>query len=152
CPGARNEESAAPTRPASAGGIVQRDGVSVVLITIDGVRAREVFSGVDPELARRDGLTGRETVSKDELTPHLQRLIQRGVGIGVPGHGAPFRVSGRSHVSLPGYFELVTGTDPAACPDNRCRPFVRRTLIDDFRTAFDLPREKVAVFSSWPPI
>jgi hypothetical protein len=122
----------------------------VVLVTIDGVRANEVFDGVDPALASRFGLSPEEILSARKLTPHLHRLMSAGVALG-GGPGAPIEASGPNWVSLPGYREILTGRAGGSCDDNVCRALREPTLLDELR-AHDLPSGDVAVISSWETI
>jgi hypothetical protein len=94
---------------------------AVVLVVLDGVRWQEVFEGVDPNLARRQGLAPDEVVSARALMPTLHDvLLAHGVAVGAPGHGSEMRATGPNYVSLPGYVEILTGRTPAHCLDNAC--------------------------------
>ena len=78
-------------------------GLTLVLVTLDGVRWHEVFEGVDAELARTHGLSPSEVVSAEALTPSLHHILAtHGVALGAPGHGAPIRASGPNFVSKGG--------------------------------------------------
>src|SRR5688572_33158031 len=46
---------------------------TVVVLVIDGIRWQEVFSGVDPRLARSHGIQGRPATAA-ELVPNLHLL------------------------------------------------------------------------------
>jgi hypothetical protein len=121
----------------------------VIVVAIDGVRPREVFDGVDPDLAARQGLSGTRTGASD-LMPNLHRLARtRGVLLGGPRDG-PIWATGPNFVSLPGYREIMTGR-PGACQENHCGPLDVDTLADDFRAVSASARE-VAVISSWEGI
>lgn len=109
--------------------LLTNDG-RVILITLDGVRAEDVFDGASRTLrpgTRVDGLTRPEAVM-----PRLYRLAAtRGVALGRErlGCGAVRTASG-ANVSLPGYLEIFSGRT-TACRDNGCPPTERATVLDE---------------------
>jgi hypothetical protein len=106
----------------------------IVLVTIDGVRAEDIFAA--------DART---------RLPNLYRLIDRGVALGAPG--SPLRASGPRFVSLPGYREILTGRRGThACVNNECGPLQEPTLLDELRLRGGLDGDEVVVLSSWPVI
>lgn len=108
----------------------------VVVVTIDGIRWQEVFYGPDSQL--RPGATS----SARELVPNLYRLFFDGGT--VFGRDSMLVASGRHHVSLPGYLEIMRGAPATDCFTNFCSPTPAPTLLDYF--------DRVAVFSSWSTI
>lgn len=109
---------------------------TVVLVAIDGVRWQDVFSGVDPALADRYGLSAEERLDSAHLVPNLQRLMTReGAAIGAPGAGETMEASGPNFVSLPGYMEMLTGRADTGCTDNQCRQVTFPTVLDDVASA-----------------
>lgn len=113
----------------------------VVIVTIDGVRWQEIFTGTDLARSNEPPLDARS------LTPNLHRLGERsGALVGAPGRGT-ISASGPNYVSLPGYMEILGGR-PARCQDNKCARVTLPSLLDEARGA----GAKVAVYSSWPPI
>jgi hypothetical protein len=124
---------------------------AVVLVVLDGVRWQEIFEGVDPNLARRQGLAPEEVVDAKALMPILHEvLIAHGVAVGAPGHGPAMRATGPNYVSLPGYTEILTGRTATHCQDNAC-PETRETTLPD-ELALLLPVEETpgsAVIASW---
>jgi hypothetical protein len=125
CAPARMAAPAAPTLPALP------PGPRLLLVTLDGARAREVFEGVDPQLAAARGLRADELHDARALMPNLHRLIDRGVALGGPE--APMFASGPRYVSLPGYREILTGRASAGCLDNDCPAVSEPTLLDELR-------------------
>jgi len=127
--------------------------VTIVVVTLDGVRWHEVFEGVDARLAASHGLSPSEVVGAAELTPNLHRIVAtHGAALGAPGHGATISASGPNFVSLPGYAELLSGRRTTRCRDNRCTGPGARTLLDDFAAASARDTSHVALFTSWPDI
>jgi hypothetical protein len=106
----------------------------LLLITIDGVRAQDIFAS--------DGRT---------RLPNLYRLIDRGVALG--SDASPVYASGPRFVSLPGYREILTGRrGTRACVDNECGPLDEPTLLDELRLRGGLDGGDVVVLASWPVI
>jgi hypothetical protein len=141
--------------PAEAGGARESSlpSLTIVIVTLDGVRWHEVFEGVDPQLAASHAIPPQQVLSAAELTPNLHRIVSsHGVALGAPGHGATISASGPNFVSLPGYAELLSGRRSTSCRDNQCRGSGARTLLDDFAAASSRGASKVALFTSWPDI
>lgn len=113
----------------------------VVIVTIDGVRWQEIFTGTD--LAR----SNEPPIDARSLTPNLHRLGERhGAFVGAPGRGT-ISASGPNYISLPGYNEILGGR-PARCQENSCGRTALPSLMDEAREA----GAKVAVYSSWERI
>jgi hypothetical protein len=129
--------------------LAARKPVHVVLVTVDGVRPRDVFEGVDEALARRFKLPDDEVRPAREIMPTIyRRVIDRGVALGLPGLGAPVVASGPNFVSLPGYREIMTGRGRGDCTQNVCPPLEEPTLLDELLESASNP-EEVAVVASW---
>ncbi len=103
---------------------------AMVLVTIDGARAADVFD--------------RATM------PTLARLVDGGVALGGPD--APMVASGPRFVSLPGYREILTGRRGDRCVDNDCPLIDEPTLLDDLRMSDTPDATDVAVVASWEVI
>lgn len=126
-----------PTRPTSDG--------RIVLVTIDGVRAEDVFDGADQEL--RPGSHVESFATPEAVMPRTHRLVQtRGVALGAdrPGCGVVRTASG-ANVSLPGYLEIFTGRK-THCRDNHCGRTELPTVLDEAAEAGLAP---VASIGSW---
>jgi predicted AlkP superfamily pyrophosphatase or phosphodiesterase len=127
--------------------------VTVVIVTLDGVRWHEVFEGVDARLAASHGLSRSEVVNAAQLTPNLHRIATtRGAALGAPGHGATISASGPNFISLPGYAELLSGRRSTRCKDNQCAGSGAPTLLDEFVAASASDASQIALFTSWPDI
>jgi hypothetical protein len=143
-----------PAKPRASGATsVAAPGrrVQVIVVALDGARFREIFAGVDPELAKQQGLPEAQQQSAAQLMPHLQSLMQEtGAALGAPGHGAPISASGPDFVSLPGYSEIFTGRSVTGCLDNGCQGTSAPSIADELAEA---PSAwKTAVVTSWPDI
>lgn len=142
-----------PTRSGQGSSVASAPALTIVLVTIDGVRWHEVFDGVDPRLAESHGLPAASVLSAAELTPNLHRILAtHGAALGAPGSGAPINASGPNFVSLPGYAELLSGRRSTDCKDNQCASSGRRTLFDDFGAEGARDGSQAVAFTSWPDI
>ena len=117
----------------------------IVLVTLDGVRAEDVFGGADPSLrpgSKVDGLTTPEAVM-----PRTHYLVKtRGVALGAERAGCGLvRTASGANVSLPGYLEIFTGKK-TRCRDNNCDRTKLRTVLDEAAGAGLSP---VASIGSW---
>jgi hypothetical protein len=144
----------APSLPSLAVSRATASASGVVLVVLDGVRWQEVFNGVDPEIARRQGMAREEWVDAETLMPTLHRvLIAHGVAVGAPGEGPEMRASGPNYVSLPGYTEILTGRPSVHCSDNSCPGGRDATLPDELARgggAKSIDAEvDAAVIASW---
>ena len=129
--------TSAPAKPTSDG--------RIVLVTIDGVRAEDVFDGADVEL--RPGAHVESFVKPEAVMPRTHRLVEtRGVALGAdrPGCGVVRTASG-ANVSLPGYLEIFTGRK-TRCRDNHCARTQTPTVLDESAEAGLAP---VASIGSW---
>lgn len=126
-----------PARPTNDG--------RIVLVTIDGVRAEDVFDGADPRL--RPGAHVEGFAKPENVMPRTHRLVEsRGVALGAdrPGCGVVRTASG-ANVSLPGYLEIFTGRK-TRCRDNHCARTELPTVLDESAEAGLSP---VASIGAW---
>jgi len=127
--------------------------VTVVILTIDGARSREVFQGTDPALARAQRLRAGRVLDARALVPNISSLAANpGAALGVPRFSREMRASGPNFVSLPGYAELLTGRGPSFCRDNGCRGPSEPTLLDELTARYGCSPQASAVVTSWPDI
>lgn len=139
----------------------------VLLVTLDGARWQEIFSGLDENLVRAtaptDSDASRQAIylrfsgstpeeRRAKLMPFLWNTLVRthGVLAGDRNRGSQVSVTNRHWFSYPGYSEILTGqahddtiksNDPVRNPYPSVLQFLRRKLNVD--------RDKVAVFGSW---
>jgi hypothetical protein len=105
----------------------------VILVTIDGVRFREIFG-------------------EGALLPKLAARAARGGFLaGDAARGDPFLVTSPAACSLPGYQDILTG-QAVPCADNHCGRVGVETVLERARRELGLPPSAVAVFAGWPPI
>lgn len=137
---------------------------NVILITADGLRHQEVFSGVDrllldhPDEAgiQRPGLL-KETFWRDSarerrevlLPTFWRRLAPGGVVLGNREAGSEVVVTNPHRVSSPGYSEILTGRPLAEVQNNNPVRIPRETALEFARRKLSLPRTGVAAFASW---
>jgi hypothetical protein len=120
----------------------------VVVVALDGVRYQDVFYGVDPTLAERQGIPPGERYPAERLTPNLHRLMtEQGAVVGTYDE-RPIVASGPNFVSLPGYMEMLTGLTATGCTSNACERVRFPTVAEDVAAAGG----DVAVVASWPGI
>jgi hypothetical protein len=123
---------------------------NVVLVTLDGVRWQEIFTGADPAWADGAFLPRGDARTARGLTPNLHRLFfDQGTVLGDPQVGEPFAASGPNFVSLPGYVEIMTGA-VSGCFGNECEPRIGWAVAG--AAARSTPDSSAAVFASWERI
>lgn len=116
----------------------------VVLVTIDGVRWQEVFTGADPAL-----YGANTTHSAEQLMPFLHHVIaKQGVLIGDRRRDSRMRVSNPYAVSYPGYQELLTGYADLRIADNSKKPNPNVSVLEWLNQQPEL-QGQVAAFGSW---
>ncbi|HYM09363.1 MAG TPA: alkaline phosphatase family protein [Bryobacterales bacterium] len=137
---------------------------NLVLVTADGLRRQEVFTGIDPLLMNgkethmqdaaplREKLwAGTPAARREKLMPFLwKELAKRGVILGNVEKGSAVEVTNAFRVSYPGYSEILTcraqdeairGNDPIRNP--------RQTVLEFVRQKWQLGQPQVALFASW---
>jgi Type I phosphodiesterase / nucleotide pyrophosphatase len=139
---------------------------NLILVTADGLRWQDLFTGIDPLLMTQKDAGMTET-GAPELRQRLWKpqaedrrlallpffwgtLAPQGIVLGNVNKGSSVQVTNRYRVSYPGYSELLTsraqddvirGNDPVQNPTPSFLQFVKGR--------WNLPKEKVAVFASW---
>jgi hypothetical protein len=135
---------------------------NVVLITLDGVRPTEVFTGAQPELMDRDSggvenpegcraRFGADTAQarREALMPFLWRTMAReGQVFGNAALGAPMRVTNGRGFSYPGYNELLTGAADPRIDSNGHPPNDNVTVFEWLATLGPF-RGRVQAFATW---
>jgi hypothetical protein len=137
---------------------------NVILVTADGLRWQEVFTGIDPRLmnekaagmqeaqARRDRLWREQPEERRRLLlPFLwTEFVKRGVILGNPQRGSSVKVTNGFRVSYPGYSEILTGrAQDTAITGNREIQNPSQTVLEFVRAKLGLDKRQVALFGSW---
>jgi hypothetical protein len=139
-----------------------RSGVTeyVFLVTADGLRHQEVFTGVDSRLMTEQGReeSGIESLEelrhefwdddpaarREKLMPFFWRELSReGIVLG------DARVKNPHHFSYPGYAEILNGQPLAEIASNDTVFSPRETLLEYVKRKRGLSGHQVAAFASW---
>lgn len=146
---------------ASAGELKTRN---IILVTLDGVRIQEVFSGLDEVIAVHDeqdvyseiaqarqrygGATA--TARREALMPFFWgSLAPQGIVLGNAGLGNHVKVQNQMLWSSPGYAEMLRGRPLPAVADNSSVRHAQRTALEVAREQLDVPPGQVTEFGSW---
>lgn len=150
---------AAPLRAGDAPG-----SRHVVLITVDGLRPRELFSGVDPTLLESREKSGIESPGpfrdrywresarerRESVFPFFWRTFApRGMVLGNRALGSRVVLRNRHRFSYPGYAELLTGRPQESVTSNEKIRIGVPTVLDFAHEALSAGRGAVAAFASW---
>lgn len=100
---------------------------TLIFVTLDGVRLKELFS------------------TPSAMPYMMGKLIPRGTFIGSDAHPPDFRIGSPVGVSMSGYYSIFKG-QLTRCIDNEDPPPSGSTLISDLAEAFP---DQVALFSTW---
>lgn len=135
---------------------------NVILVTLDGLRWQDVFTGADHRmLNKEDGgvadvrLTrqrfwrGEAVARRELLMPFLwNTMATEGQVFGDPEQGSPAKVTNPHRFSYPGYAELLVGVVNPLVDTNNKFPNPDRTVLEWLHTrpGFD---GRIAAFSGW---
>jgi hypothetical protein len=140
---------------------------NVILITLDGARHQEIFTGLDPGIVR-EGLKENQTLEGSALyrtfwaeTAEARRakvmpffwnewVVRHGSIAGNPARGSRVTLTNTHRFSYPGYAEILTGAAHDAeidSNDNRRYPFA--TVLDVLQRRLGVSATEVAAFGSW---
>lgn len=135
---------------------------NVVLITLDGLRPEEMFTGADERLMIEElGVTEpaalkekfwRESAAerREVLLPFLWGKVLGGEAwlAGDPQHESSVRVTNGMYFSYPGYNELLTGfADPAV--DSNAKKYNANTTVLEWLNRKPDYQGRVAAYCSW---
>jgi len=133
----------------------------VILVTIDGLRWQEVFSGVDPLLLAHNSYSQQRVRLEDAywredpsarrhaLMPFLwETIAQEGVIYGNRALGSRVNVSNQQWFSYPGYNEILTGAADHAIVSNAKIPNPNTTVLEWINNQPGFSG-RVAAFASW---
>jgi hypothetical protein len=137
---------------------------NVVLVTLDGVRPQEFFTGLDAAIAASEEDSGIDEIEvvrerywrdtpearREALMPNFWKtLAPMGVVLGNAAKGSVVQVRNDQWFSYPGYSEILTGQ---AQPEVRSNDIVRYphvTVLQYLRGALELRPTQVAQVGSW---
>jgi hypothetical protein len=136
---------------------------NIILITADGLRYQELFSGADATLLadKRSGIESLAELRRDfwrdsaearrqALLPFFWETVARqGIALGNKARGSNVKVTNRYRVSYPGYAEILTGQAQQAITGNNPIRIPRETVLEFARRRLRLSRMQVAAFGSW---
>jgi hypothetical protein len=135
---------------------------NVVLVTADGLRHQELFSGADRTIL--EGLEASEDVARlrerfwresarerrELLMPFFwKQLAQGGVVLGDRSAGSAVSVANPHRSSYPGYSEILTGRVLVEIEGNVDVQSPAETVLEIARRRLSLERTDVAAFTSW---
>lgn len=135
----------------------------VFLVTIDGLRWQELFTGADSSLMNenRGGVQGVERLKERfwrEIAQERRRalmpffwaeLMKDGIVYGNRNLGSDAMLTNEYRVSLPGYAELLAGFAQREIVNNDPKQVPATTILEFVREELNLDGDKVAVFASW---
>jgi len=135
---------------------------NIILVTLDGLRWQEVFTGADSDLIRNKNLVENLSKINDKfwdkdqfarrikLMPFLwKNLVPNGQIYGNRFEQSLVNVTNNFRISYPGYNELLTGfADPALKSNNHGRN-KNRNIFEFIMERLPEYRGKIAVFASW---
>ncbi|WKN30927.1 sulfatase-like hydrolase/transferase [Porifericola rhodea] len=134
---------------------------NVFLITLDGLRWQELFSGADPLLithekyvsdtAELKALFWKESSEerKDVLMPFFHQVIaQEGQLYGNREENSLANLTNTFWFSYPGYNEILSGFGDERIDSNAKKPNPNRTILEYANAEKDF-KNKVATFASW---
>ncbi|KMW56415.1 hypothetical protein AIOL_001369 [Candidatus Rhodobacter oscarellae] len=113
---------------------------TVVLVTLDGVRPRELLTGADPELT-----ADRRPTAMPFL---MQDLLPRGSFIGSDTRRPDFRIGSPVGISMSGYHSIFAGR-LTRCTENEDPPPRGTTLATNIQDAFPEDPAPVAAMTTW---
>ncbi|MEM8736750.1 MAG: alkaline phosphatase family protein, partial [Planctomycetota bacterium] len=148
---------------ALCGQLSEAQGVAdnVILITLDGLRVKEVFAGADARLADQagskpaanwfeefDGETAKE--KREQLLPFLWSRISKEKAwiAGDYEQGSMVRVTNGRYFSYPGYNELLSGFPDSSIDSNAKEPNPNQTVLEYLNQQPELIGS-VKAFCSW---
>ncbi len=134
---------------------------NVVLITFDGLRWQEVFSGIDENLATHQDYSpqsdlimqrfwdGNANDRAEALLPFIhQTVFAQGSYAGNRRDGSCAAVSNDWYFSYPGYSEILTGVVNPTIDSNSKVPNTEATFLELLESN-SLYSEQTAAFASW---
>ena len=151
---------------ASSLSAAERNTQNVILITLDGARAQEIFGGLDLDIlksvVKKGNVEDRPAYRKYwAATPQERReklmpffwgtwMKKHGYIYGNRSLGSTEAITNQHRFTYPGYSEILTGQahdDVINSNDNKRNPYP--SVLEFLKKKLDLPTAQVAAFSSW---
>ncbi|WP_076418973.1 alkaline phosphatase family protein [Colwellia sp. UCD-KL20] len=136
----------------------------LILVTIDGLRWQEMFSGADKNLLNnkefvREGFKvkekfwhNNEAQRREMLMPFIwQTVAKEGVLIGNRNIGSTMSVANKWHFSYPGYSEIFTGVVDHSLDSNAKKENPQVSFLEWLNNK-PFYQNKLAAFGSWDVI
>src|SRR5215510_1098344 len=146
--------------------VAQNKTENIVLITLDGARNQEIFSGADLEILRDKTRRGKveETAlykrywadtpeqRREKLMPFFWGTLMRQYGsiAGNRNLGSTVMTTNKMWFSYPGYSEILTGQahdDVIKSNDKKRNPYT--SALEFLKLKLKLDAKQVAAFASW---
>lgn len=141
---------------------INSDHSKVILITLDGLRWQELFSGADPQLINNKKYVDDTTALKElfwkstakkrreTLMPFVWNIVaKKGQIHGNRTLGSTMNLTNAYWFSYPGYNEILTGkSDDERINSNSKKPNPNKTILEVVNTDSRY-KGKVAAFGSW---
>jgi len=138
---------------------------NVIVVTLDGVRVEEIFSGLDdaivrsvaPDAARAEQIYGSYRAATAEerrarIMPFFWGTLMREYGwiAGNNALGSHVLLRNPHRFSYPGYAEMLTGVARTQTVTSNAKiQNPHPTVLEFVREQLQLPKNKVAAFGSW---
>jgi hypothetical protein len=136
---------------------------NVILLTLDGVRIEEIFSGLDETVAAHDEQkiyseiatarerygAGKAEQKRAALMPNFwSQLAPQGVVLGNPAYDNHVIVQNKAGWSRPGYTEIMTGGPRVEVDEYDDQRFARKTVLEVAQEQLHLPFGQVVQIGS----
>jgi len=147
--------------PCAQAGTTDRN---VILVTLDGVRIQELFTGMSAEIAASDDDSGAEDIAvtrqrywrdtpqerREALMPFVWKtLVPAGMVVGNQALGSKATVRNDQWFSYPGYSEILTGEPQAEVKSNDLVRYPHQTVLEYVLRSLQLKPTEVAQIGSW---
>jgi hypothetical protein len=147
--------------PSAASAAEERN---VILVTLDGVRIQELFSGMDATITADDAQSGAEDIKvtrkrywrgtleerRSALMPWFwQTLAPTGMVLGNQSLGSKVTVRNPLWFSYPGYSEILTGQPQPDVQSNDLVRYPHETVLDYIKRKLGLKPTEIAQIGSW---
>ena len=137
---------------------------NVILVTVDGLRIQELFTGMDPIVAQKEKRSGIYDLERTRKrfwrdTPEERRaallpyfwgtLAPQGIVLGDKWKGSSVHPKNPLLFSAPGYMEILTGQYQPDVVSNDVKRYPHPTVLEFVRRELGLGRRQVATIGSW---